>query len=141
MRPRGVLPAARDPFQTSLLPAEEQAAEEEPDEKPEEELATQQPEPEITPEMLGLKLTGTVISEQRRVARLNQRSFAEGQTIRVQRGGMGQEPLDFQLHRVLPQRVVLLRAKKEYILKMEQRGTQGDASVLVKSDEKAPGTL
>ncbi len=54
----------------------------------------------------GLTLTGIVIGPERRVAQINGRAYAVGQTIRVVQGE-GTTPHHFQLIEIAPRRVVL----------------------------------
>lgn len=69
--------------------------------------------PQVTPQELGLTLTGTLIGPGRKVARINGRSFQEGQTIRAVKGT---QIFDFTLVEVHARRVVLQRDSERFEL-------------------------
>ncbi len=92
----------RDPF-VKVQPEQQPVA------QAEQNKAQQQP----TPQELGLTLTGTLIGPGFKVARINGRSFHQGQTIRAVKGG---QTFDFVLAEVEARRVVLQRDSERFEL-------------------------
>lgn len=75
-----------------------------------------------TPESLGLVLSGTIVSEERRAAVIGGRVYTEGNRVELVRDG---EPIAFQLTRIGPRRVVLERQGEHYELVLPERGITG----------------
>jgi hypothetical protein len=100
----------RDPFAVPQIEEPEDVSEEQ-----EEEL--EQPLDEMTPESLGLVLSGTIVGPGRRVAQINGRTYHQGETIRIVDAG---REIQFALAAVHPRFAVL-----------EREGTQFELSIPV----------
>jgi hypothetical protein len=80
---------------------------------PKPEAETQTVKESVTPQSLGLVLTSTIIGPRRRVARINGKTYEEGQTCELSKDG---QPFAFTLAEVHPRRVVLTREGTAYEL-------------------------
>jgi len=116
------IPLGRNPFRESAAPLpveppEVADAEEEADS--EAEVAEKEPEPTFTPATLGLRLTSTLIDSGQRIARLNNRTFREGDYIEVQQAG-SEESIVFYLAQVGTEEVILEREGFRFPLRIER---------------------
>jgi hypothetical protein len=73
----------------------------------------------VTPESLGLKLSGTLIGTERRVAIINGASYVEGRELRIA------DDIVFVLAKVSARKVVLARGQERFVLELPaQAGVQ-----------------
>lgn len=106
-----VVSSRRDPFRT---PKPEVAESQPKDETPEPD------QQEVTPESLGLVLSGTAVGPRRRVAQIGGKTFRIGTTISVTKDG---QQYQFTLVEVHSDRVVLERNAKRFELKIPTTGS------------------
>jgi hypothetical protein len=78
--------------------------------------------PQLTPESLGIELSGTLIGASRRVALVGGRAYSEGQTIVVNHHD---RPIDFELVEVHSRRIVLGREGSRFEVVIPERKTAG----------------
>jgi len=90
------------PRSNPFAPPKSEAPKPEPKPEPE----TNKPAVAMTPQGLGLVLSSTIIGPSRRVARINGKTFEQGQTIEVLKDG---QHISLTLSEVQPRRVVLTR--------------------------------
>ena len=110
-RPAETLVDRRDPFQ----PVRTAIAEV--DGTPQEEATVQ---PLLTPEQLGMKLSGTVVGAGRKVAVIDGKAYAEGRSVQWFQDG---QVIDFKLTEVHPQRIVLEQLGERFELEIK-KGTR-----------------
>jgi len=97
------LPNERDPFTTRTV-LQRVAVDEEPEDVP----------ASVTPDGLGMALSSTIVGPQRRVARINGKSYRQGRMVRMTKDG---RELSFLLAEVQPGKVVLSRDGEQFELK------------------------
>lgn len=107
-RPCEMLLSRRSPF-GSLTP---EIAEVEP------EVTTEPVQITVTPESLGMAVSGTVIVPGRRVALINGRAYREGRNVPSTRGG---QTIEFKLAEVHDRQIVLERQGERFELAIPQR--------------------
>jgi hypothetical protein len=100
-----------DPF--AVAAAEPQAVE--PDDAQNEQLL-------LSPEDLGIELSGTLVGPHRRVALIGGKAYREGQTVNIDRDG---QSIEFQLAEVHSRRIVLGREGRRFDLRIPDRNTPG----------------
>ena len=87
--------------------------------------AREQAQPErtqVTPESLGIELSGTAVGPLRRVAMIGGTAFREGQTIKIKQND---RPIEFRLVEVHLRRIVLEREGDRFDLAIPERETAG----------------
>lgn len=109
MKPTEPIALARDPFH--------KIQQEQPQEEPREVVALPPEIPDVSPGDAGLVLTSTILGKRRQVARINGKSYREGEHIVAT---MGDQPLEYELVRIGPRSIVLVLGDKEYELKMQK---------------------
>ena len=72
---------------------------------------------DLSPEALGMKLTSTIVGNQRSVAMIDDRAYALGQLVMAYDGAT---PLPFRLVAIRPESVILERDEQQYALKINQ---------------------
>jgi hypothetical protein len=109
----------RDPFQPATIEAAATKPIEQPSPKP----------PAIAPTAAGLVLTSTIIGPQRRVAQINGKTYAVGQTIEVrkEKEALG---IAFRLIEVQPRRAVLETAGQRFELMIPEPNKSGKIQFL-----------
>lgn len=107
-RPAETLIQRRDPFQ----PVRTEIAEV--DSAPKEEAPVQ---PLVTPEKLGMKLSGTVVGKGRKVAVIDGKAYAEGRSVQLFQDG---RVIDFKLTEVHPERIVLEQLGERFELEIKK---------------------
>jgi len=101
------------------------------------------PPPEISPEQVGIKLTGTVVGTKNRMAILSGRSYRVGEAVAGMMAGHGDlvaaeevaaippEPsIEFELAKITPAAVTLRREGKEFVLRLRKPTVRGGRIVL-----------
>jgi hypothetical protein len=83
--------------------------------------------PTLTPETLGLTLTSTIIGPQRRVARINGKTYSEGQTLQLVRDG---QQVAVKITEVRPRSVVLSHANGQCELRIAAPKQSGAIELL-----------
>jgi len=73
----------------------------------------------LTPESLGVELSGTLIGPRRRVALIGGKAYRAGQAVTVEHAG---RPIDLQLVEVHPRRIVLEWEGNRFDLAIPERG-------------------
>jgi hypothetical protein len=107
---------SKDPNTVPVVPSDGQRdpfGQHKPQQQPAAEAEQLKAAPQVTPQELGLTLTGTLIGPGCKVARINGRNFQEGQTIRAVKGA---QTFDFTLVEVHARRVVLQRDSERFEL-------------------------
>ena len=107
----------RDPFLAPKTAVVEDQPEDQPEDEPEE---VQQEE--VTPQGLGMVLSSTIVGPDRRVARINGKSYQEAGTVKLTKDG---QQIEFTLVKVYPRRVVLERDGKLFELKIPSAADSG----------------
>jgi len=79
-------------------------------------------EPQVTPATLGVELSGTLVGPHRRVALIGGKAYREGQTITVDQND---QPIQFELVEVHPQRIVLNLQGTRFDLAIPERRSSG----------------
>jgi hypothetical protein len=74
-----------------------------------------QVQPELTPGSLGMVLSSTIIGPRRRVARINGKSYQQGETVKLAKD---QQQIEFTLAEVYPRRIVLKRQGEQFELRI-----------------------
>ena len=82
----------------------------------------QETAPEATPEDLGMVLSSTIIGPRSRVARVNGKSYRQGEAVKLLRDG---QQIEFTLVAVYPRRVVLKRQGGQFELKIPSPVSSG----------------
>lgn len=106
--PASVLPRERDPFGTPTLKIVQTA-----DKEDEEE--TEIADDSFTPQSLGMVLSTTIVGDKWQVARINGKTYKQGQDIKVAKDG---KELNFEVVEILPQSVILKRKERQFELKI-----------------------
>ena len=119
-RPVADLAERRDPFRAVLIVV----AGTEDDEEIDESLSVK---PELTPETLGMQLSGTVVGTRRRVAMIGGKVYTEGRTVPAV--GQSQE-IEFVLSEVHPRKIVLERLGKRYELAVGDQTLPGSIELI-----------
>jgi len=96
----------RDPFR----PHSSQSSQEAIDDEPEELL------PDVTPESLGIVLSGTIIGPDRRVALINGKPYDEAKPVRFLKDG---QKIEFTIEQIHPRRIVLQRNEEQFELRTQ----------------------
>ena len=78
--------------------------------------------PQVTPESLGVELSGTLIGPRRRVALIGGKAYRAGQTVTIDHAG---RPVDLKLIEVHPRRIVLEWEGNRFDLVIPERKTTG----------------
>jgi len=78
--------------------------------------------PQVTPATLGVELSGTLVGPHRRVALIGGKAYREGQTITVDQND---QPIQFELVEVHPQRIVLNLQGTRFDLAIPERRSSG----------------
>jgi hypothetical protein len=76
----------------------------------------------VSPENLGIELSGTLVGPRRRVALIGGKAYREGQRIRIDRDG---QSIEFELAEVHSRRIVLGREGRQFDLLIPGRNAPG----------------
>ncbi len=114
----------RDPFQIPQAMVAQVEAETEQEDEPE--IAA-----DVTPESLGLSLSGTLVGHDRAVARIGGRTYRTGNSIVLTNNG---QQIVFQLMEVHPRRVVLQRDGSQFELCIIGPGASGQIELVNKAN-------
>lgn len=106
--PAAPLPERRDPFLTPKSMVAEDGSGKAPS--------------DVTPQSLGMVLTTTIIGPRRRVARINGKSYQQGNTVKLDKDG---QQIEFTLLEVHPRRIVLNRGEKRFELRISSSAHSG----------------
>jgi len=90
-----------------------------------------QVEPDATPASLGMALSGTIIGSRRRVARIDGKTYRQGQTVAATKEG---RRFEFTLAEIHPRYIVLKRDKESFELKIPAPGSSGGIELLGSTD-------
>jgi hypothetical protein len=125
--------------------AMDEGEEQDDDEEQEEAAAELAKEVEITPNSLGLTLTGTLVGRRARLATIGGRTYRQGEMLRVRRNAtagesvepsaaIGDEPaIAFVVHRVDVNSVVLAQGNKKYELRLHRLPAAQDGYAVVRT--------
>lgn len=114
----------RDPFVTPKCQVVQAETEPKTEEEP------QKVSVDVTPESLGMVLSGTIIGPHRRVARIDGKSYQQGDTVIGSKDG---QPIEFRLAQVYPRRIILNQDERQFELKIPSPDRRGRIKVLVRS--------
>ena len=76
----------------------------------------------LSPEAVGIELSGTLVGPRRRVALIGGKAYQEGQTVKIDRDG---QSVEFELAEVHSRRIVLRRDGQRFDLLIPDRNTPG----------------